>query len=92
MVRIVPVADRGFEQSNGWDFNHMLGEIGAELQGECTDDNWILDQKRPYGKNGTDGPLPDSITIRRRSKLMNRWQQRLALIVEGVVTHTYQGI
>ena len=45
----------------------MLGEIGAELQGECADENRVLHQESLYGKNRTYGPLPNFISVRRLS-------------------------
>ena len=51
----------------------MLGEIGAKLQGKCTDENRILNQECLYGKNGSDRPLPDCVTIGRLSMPIDRW-------------------
>ena len=42
----------------------MFGEIGAELQSECTDENRILHQECLYGNNGTYGPLPKLMSVR----------------------------
>ena len=59
----------------------MLGEINAELQAKGTDENGIFQQKCLYGKNGTDGPLPECILTGRPGMPVNWWQERLALIV-----------
>ena len=59
----------------------MFGEIGAELQGKCTNKNRILHQKGLYGKNRTNGPLPHWRESGGLSMAMDWWQQRLALIV-----------
>ena len=64
----------------------MLGEIGAELQSKCTDENRIFRQITFYGENCTDGQLPERISIRRRRSFgmpLGWWQERLALIVVG---------
>ena len=49
----------------------MFGEIGAELQGECTDENGILHQECLYGQNRTYGPLPKSLWVRSLSMPMD---------------------
>lgn len=66
----------------------MLGEIGAELQAICTDENRVRQQKCLYGKNGTDGPLPDCITTGRLG--IDWWQERLALIVGREIIHAHR--
>ena len=86
-VSVVSVANGLFEQFDGWDFNHMFGEIGAELQGKSTDEDRILHQKCLYAKDDTEGPLPDCILARSPSMPMDRWQQRLALILGGKMIH-----
>ena len=68
----------------------MLGEIGTELQAKCTDENRIFHQKSLYGKNGTDGPLPDCITTGRLGMPIDWWQQRLALVVGRKIIHSHQ--
>lgn len=68
----------------------MLGEIVAELQAKCTDENGIFQQKCLYGKNGTDGPLPDCITTGRLRMPVDWWQQRLALIVRRMIIHSHR--
>ena len=65
----------------------MLGEIGAELQGICTDENRILRQKGLDGRSGTDGPWPDWLPAGGLSMPMDWWQQRLALIVRRRMIH-----
>lgn len=59
LAAVVSIANGLFEQFDSWDFNHMLGEIGAELQGICTDENRILQHKGFHGRSCTDGPWPD---------------------------------
>lgn len=87
LLGVISVANGLFEQLDGWDFYHMLGEIGAELQAKCTYQNRILHQKCLYGKNGTDGPLPECITTGRLGIAVDWWQERLALIVGRVIIH-----
>ena len=78
---VVSIANGLFEQFDSWDFNHMLGEIGAELQGICTDENRILQHKGFHGRSRTDGPWPDRIPAGGLSTPIDWWQQGLALIV-----------
>lgn len=59
LAAVVSIANGLFEQFDSWDFNHMLGEIGAELQGICTDKNRVLHHKASHGRSRTDGPSPD---------------------------------
>ena len=89
MVGVVPVANGLFEQFDGWDLNHMLGEVGAELQAECTDENRILHQECLHGKDGTDRRLPDYMTTGRLGMPMDGRQKRLALIVGGMIVHAH---
>ena len=49
----------------------MFGEIGAELQSKCTDENRIPHQECLYGKNRTYGPLPKLISVGSRSMPMD---------------------
>lgn len=87
LFEVVPVANGLFEQLDGWDLNHVLGEIGTELQAECTDDDRISQQERLDIKNDTDRPLPYWVSTGPLSMPVERWQERLALIVEGRSSH-----
>ena len=87
LFEVVSVANGLFEQLDGWDFDHVLGEIGTELQAKCTDYDRISQQERLDIKNDTDGPLPYCVSTGLLSMLVERWQERLALIVEGRSSH-----
>ena len=87
LFEVVSVANGLLEQLDGWDFNHVLGEIGTELQAKCTDDNRITQQERLDIKNDTDGPLPDCVSTGSLSMPVERWQERLALIVHRRSSH-----
>ena len=65
----------------------MLGEIGAELQAKCTDENRISKQDRLDIKNDTDRSLPYCVSTGSLSMPIEWWQERLALIVEGRSSH-----
>ena len=65
----------------------MLGEIGTELQAKCTDENRIFQQECLHIKNDADGPLPDCVPTGPLSMPIERWQERLALIVERRSSH-----
>ena len=87
LFEVVSVANGLFEQLDGWDFNHVLGEIGTELQAKRTDDYRIPQQERLDIKNETERPLPYCVSTRSLSMPIEWWQERLALIVEGRSSH-----
>lgn len=91
LAGVVSVANSLFEQFDGRDFDHMLGEICAELQGKGTDENGILKQRGLYGKKSMDGPLPDCLRTGRLGMLTDGWQQRLALMVGRKIIHAGEG-
>ena len=65
----------------------MLGEIGTELQAKCADDYRISQQDCLDIKNDPDRPLPYCVSTGPLSMPVERWQERLALIVQRRGSH-----
>ena len=65
--RGVAMANRGkmtganglFEEFDGGHLDHVLGEIGAELQGEGADESRVVHRKRLDGEDCSEGPVPE---------------------------------